>query len=197
MEKSIENKKEKEEKLLNTAYSLFTTKGIHSTSIQDIVDNAGVAKGTFYLYFKDKYDIRNKLIKKLSNTLFQRAIDSLKKNYINNFEDQVIYIINYVVGELVKNKLLLQFISKDLSVSLVTDSIDKVASPENSQETLFDFFNAKAIENGKHYDNPNATLYTIVELTGSTCFNSILYDKPLPIDAYKPYLYSVIRKILE
>ncbi|MFR3322153.1 MAG: TetR family transcriptional regulator [Lachnospiraceae bacterium] len=27
-----------------------------------MVDNAGVAKGTFYLYFSDKYDLRNKLI---------------------------------------------------------------------------------------------------------------------------------------
>ncbi len=193
----MENKKEKEEKLLNTAYSLFTTKGIRSTSIQDIVDNAGVAKGTFYLYFKDKYDIRNRLIKKISNSLFQKAIDNLNKNYINNFEDQVIFIINYVVEELVKNKVLLQFISKDLSVSLVTDTLDKVKSPENSEETLFDFFNSKALANGKHYENPSATLYTIVELTGSTCFNSILYNKPMPIEEYKPYLYSVIRKILE
>ena len=38
----------------------FTSKGIQKTSISDIVEDAGVAKGTFYLYFKDKYDIRNK-----------------------------------------------------------------------------------------------------------------------------------------
>ena len=54
------NKKVKEDSLLNTAFSLFTTKGVSKTSISDIVNNAGVAKGTFYLYFKDKYDIRNK-----------------------------------------------------------------------------------------------------------------------------------------
>ena len=40
----------------------LTTKGLAKTTISDIVENAGVAKGTFYLYFKDKYDIRNKLI---------------------------------------------------------------------------------------------------------------------------------------
>lgn len=196
MEKSAENKKEKEEKLLDTAYSLFTSKGIKNTSIQDIVDKAGVAKGTFYLYFTDKYEIRDRLIKKISNSLFQHAIDNLEKNYINNFEDQVIFIINYVVDELIKNKILLQFISKDLSIGLVSGTIDKVTSPENKEENLFDFFNKKAIANGKHYNNPNATLYTIIELTGSTCFNSILYGKPMPISEFKPYLYEVIRKIL-
>ena len=44
--------KVKEDSLLNTAFSLFTTKGVSKTSISDIVNNAGVAKGTFYLYFQ-------------------------------------------------------------------------------------------------------------------------------------------------
>ena len=57
-----DNKQEKERKLLNTALHLFTEKGIKKTSIQDIVHEAGIAKGTFYLYFKDKYDLRDKLI---------------------------------------------------------------------------------------------------------------------------------------
>ena len=52
-----EQKNEKESRLLETAFKLFTEKGIKSTSIQEIVDNASVAKGTFYLYFKDKYHI--------------------------------------------------------------------------------------------------------------------------------------------
>mgnify|MGYP003235089622 CR=1 FL=1 len=56
------NKKKKKDALFNTAFELFTTKGLTKTTISDIVDQAGVAKGTFYLYFKDKYDIRNKLV---------------------------------------------------------------------------------------------------------------------------------------
>ena len=55
-------KKKKESELYSAAYELFTTKGINKTVIDDIVKKAGVAKGTFYLYFKDKYDIKNKLI---------------------------------------------------------------------------------------------------------------------------------------
>ncbi len=196
MEKSVENKKEKETKLLDTAYSLFTKKGIKDTSIQDIVDEAGVGKGTFYLYFKDKYDIRDRLIRKVSNSLFQKALDSLQKNYINNFDDQVIFIINYVVNELIKNKILLQFISKDLSIGFVTGTLTKVSSPENAEENLYEFFTKKSKENGKHYSNPTVTLYTIVELVGSTCFNSILYNTPSPIDEYKTYLYDTIRRIL-
>ena len=70
-----EKKALKKEKLLKSAYKLFTEKGINATSIQDIVDDANVAKGTFYLYFKDKYDLQNKLIiKKLFEFFFDTKI---------------------------------------------------------------------------------------------------------------------------
>ena len=62
MGKIDKNKQIKRESLLETAFRLFTSKGIQKTSISEIVEDAGVAKGTFYLYFKDKYDIRNKLV---------------------------------------------------------------------------------------------------------------------------------------
>ena len=193
MDKSEENKKEKETKLLNTAFTLFTTNGIKNTSIQDIVDNAGVAKGTFYLYFKDKYDIRDKAIERASKKLFCKALTALQKSYINNF---VIFIINYVVDELNRNKILLQFIAKDLSFGVFNHTIQKLSSPEDDNENLIDFFNKKAIEHNKKYDNPEIVLFTIIELVGSTCFNSILHQIPVSINEYKPFLYNVIRKIL-
>lgn len=67
------NKMRKKSALYNTAFELFTTKGLAKTTISDIVENAGVAKGTFYLYFKDKYDIRNKLISHKAGELFSQA----------------------------------------------------------------------------------------------------------------------------
>ncbi len=40
--------------LLNAAKKVFARKGYHSTNISDIVKEAGVARGTFYLYFSGK-----------------------------------------------------------------------------------------------------------------------------------------------
>ena len=117
------DKEEKENRLLNTAFKLFTEKGLKDTSVQDIVDNASVAKGTFYLYFKDKYELRDILIAKKSEKLFSDALKSLRKNYISNFSDQIIYIINYVIDELSKNPLLLKFISKNLSWGVFNKTI--------------------------------------------------------------------------
>ncbi|GAA0307954.1 AcrR family transcriptional regulator [Gracilibacillus halotolerans] len=44
----------KKEQIVNAALHLFVNKGFRQTSIQDIIDMANVAKGTFYNYFKSK-----------------------------------------------------------------------------------------------------------------------------------------------
>lgn len=194
----MKNDKEgKQNRLLNTAFKLFTEKGTKDTSIQEIVDNASVAKGTFYLYFKDKYEIRDILIVQKSQKLFSDALKSLRKNYISDFSDSIIYIINYVIDELTKNPLLLKFISKNLSWGVFNKTVlnlhDKSMDSENS---VYDLFIKGIKENNIKIENPDVTLFIIIELVGSTCFNSILYKEPLPIDEYKPYLYKTIRGMI-
>ena len=189
---------EKENRLLNTAFKLFTEKGIKETSIQEIVDNASVAKGTFYLYFKDKYEIRDILIVKKSQKLFYDALKSLRKNYISDFSDCIIYIINYVVDELTKNPLLLKFISKNLSWGVFSKTVLNLYDKSSEEEdSVYDLFIKESEKNNIKFNNPEVILFMIIELVGSTCFNSILYKEPLPIEEYKPYLYRTIRNLIE
>ncbi len=47
----------KRETILDAALSVVAAKGYISTKVEDIARKAGVAKGTVYLYFKDKSDI--------------------------------------------------------------------------------------------------------------------------------------------
>ena len=91
------NKQQKLTSLLNTAFNLFTTQGVAKTSIAEISQKAGIAKGTFYLYFKDKYDIRNRLISHESSKLFKNAVADLEefskeKNEQLGFEEKIIFI---------------------------------------------------------------------------------------------------------
>jgi AcrR family transcriptional regulator len=43
--------------LLTAAQSVFAKKGYHAATVDDITRAAGVAKGTFYLYFQEKREI--------------------------------------------------------------------------------------------------------------------------------------------
>lgn len=193
-----ENKNDKKERLMDTGFKLFLEKGIKDTSIQDIVDNANVAKGTFYLYFKDKYELRDILITKKSTALFNDAIKNLHNTYIQDFSDQIVFVINYIIDELAKSPLLLKFISKNLSWGVYSQTVVKLyESNKESETSLISLFLNGVKENKIKLKNPEVTLYMIIELTSSTCFNSILYNQPLPISEFKPYLYELIRNILK
>ena len=190
-------KEEKKNALLNTAFKLFLDKGINNTSVDDITKKSGIAKGTFYLYFKDKYELKDVLIAKKSKKLFNDALDELHKNYITNFSDQIIFVINHVINALSKNTLLLKFISKNLSWGVYNETVTKLyEKAEKEENSIYYFFMKSVKENNIKLKNPDVTLYMIIELASSTCFNSILKKEPLPIEEFKPYLYDVIRNLL-
>lgn len=194
----MKEKNDKEERLLNVGFKLFIEKGFKDTSIQDIVDNADVAKGTFYLYFKDKYELRDVLIARKSMSLFSEAINAVKSTYIENFADQMIFVINYIIDKLAKTPLLLKFISKNLSWGVYSQTVlNLYEKNKNSEEGLVYLFLNGVKEHNIKFKNPEVTLYMIIELVSSTCFNSILYNEPLPIEEFKPYLYELIRNLLK
>ena len=45
------------EKIINTAWKLFYEKGFGETTINDILREADISKGTFYYYFRSKDDL--------------------------------------------------------------------------------------------------------------------------------------------
>jgi AcrR family transcriptional regulator len=48
--------------LLDVALHLFAARGYHATSISHIIEKAGVARGTFYQYFRSKKEIFDSLL---------------------------------------------------------------------------------------------------------------------------------------
>jgi AcrR family transcriptional regulator len=194
----MKEENDKETRLLDNAFKLFTKKGVNDTSIQEIVDNAEVAKGTFYLYFKDKYEIRDVLIAKKSKKLFNNAVNALKKTDIKDLPEQVIFIVNHVIDTLTKNPLLLKFISKNLSWGIYNQTVQKIYETTGKEENgILDLFLKGTKENNITLKNPDVTLYMIIELVSSTCFNSILYSNPLPIEEFKPFLFDTIKKMIQ
>ena len=53
----VTSNSDKRAKILEVALKIFTELGYHETKLDEIANQAGVAKGTLYLYFKNKADI--------------------------------------------------------------------------------------------------------------------------------------------
>ncbi|MDD5305688.1 MAG: TetR/AcrR family transcriptional regulator [Deltaproteobacteria bacterium] len=60
---------ERREQILIHAARLFAERGYHSTSVADIIAAAGIARGTFYLYFESKRAIFEELLDRLMTRL--------------------------------------------------------------------------------------------------------------------------------
>lgn len=193
--KIIENKKIKENNLLQAAFNLFTKEDITNVSVNDIVKNAGVAKGTFYLYFKDKYDVRNKLISHKTGELFYHAHEALARTDICDFEEQVHFIVDYILTELDRDHTLLLFISKNLSWGIFKGAFEEKMPDEDYHfyQSYLDMLSKSRVT----YENPELLLFTIIELVGSSCYSCILYQQPVPLVQYRPYLHASITAIMK
>lgn len=190
------NKKAKEDSLLATAYKLFTTKGVSKTSISDIVKEAGVAKGTFYLYFKDKYDLRNRLVAHRSSVVFKNALAELEKQDKQfTFNEKIIFVTNNILDQLENNKSLLVFISKNLSWGIFKSTLTAVPKGDDVDfKAVYDTLIADAPGD---IEEPEIMLFMIIELVSSTCYSAILYSEPVPLDKLKPFIYRSVNDIID
>lgn len=196
MGKIDNKKKQKKDALLSTAFDLFLSKGIDKTSIADIVEKAGVAKGTFYLYFKDKYDIRNRLVSRKASQLFRNAIEDYEKNDEPlEFEDTIIYISNHVIDQLAENASLLSFIAKNLSWGVFKNAL--VHPVDDDDNSFYEYYRNALERSGLTFRDPEIMLFLIIELIGSTCHSSILHQEPVDIETLKPHLYDAIHSIIQ
>lgn len=191
MGKVAENKQQKEQNLLDTAFELFTTKGFAKTSIADIVERAGMAKGTFYLYFRDKYDIQEKLIVRKAGQVFHHALNHVDFSRCASFADRLIAIADDALEQLQKDPGLLRFINKNLSWGIFRRALHK------SSDDYLGTFERILADSGEQIEEPVLLLYTILELVSSTCHSVILEKDPVDLERYKPYLYQSIRAIVE
>ncbi|MDN7243664.1 TetR/AcrR family transcriptional regulator [Planococcus sp. N028] len=76
----------KKQNLINAAYSLFINKGYNATSIQDILDEAGVSKGTFYNYFISKSECLIAIMESIASEIRQKRMAAAVGKAVNDPE---------------------------------------------------------------------------------------------------------------
>ena len=75
------------EQLLKAARKVFRAKGYDGASVSEIVREAGVAQGTFYLYFPSKRDAAVSLRDGLMETMAQAVVTAVESG--TSFEDRL------------------------------------------------------------------------------------------------------------
>lgn len=195
MSKVKEKKELKETAILEAAYDLFSTKGIKNTSIKEITSKAGVAKGTFYLYYKNKYTLLDQLIIKKSNKILMQAYDQTIIRNFSDYKKRVLFFVTQLIDYLNENPTLLKILHKNLSWGLFNQAVEKTNLSILVNKLIKDLY-GDFTENKPSEENFYITLFMILELTSSVCYNSIIKNNPKPIHEMKPILLNMIKKMM-
>lgn len=84
----IEKQELKLQQLVNAAIDMFHENGFQNARVSDIVGKAGVAQGTFYLYFKSKDDIFLHICKKFT-ALFSNMLEDSQDLFSGDSYEEV------------------------------------------------------------------------------------------------------------
>lgn len=95
-------REERRGQILRAARSVFAEKGYHGGSIADIIDAAGIARGTFYLHFESKRAVFGEVLETLIEDL-NAVITRVEVGTDASPYDQLVDNVERVLGVLIEN----------------------------------------------------------------------------------------------
>ncbi len=188
--------KMKRNSLIEAARNLFIEKGIHNTSIDAIVQRANVAKGTFYLYFKDKDALLSEIVYGISRTQLLKAFNETKKLKTCDFTEKFIFMIDIIIDYFLENQHELKLVRKNFSWPLMKERLTTANEDIELSDALHSLVKNKHMENYSDEEAKNI-IFATIEMCGSLCFSCIINKQPTDMETMKPTLYMMIRKILQ
>ena len=81
--KNSERSEARKNRILDIAEALFVEKGYEHTTINDVLNASGIAKGSLYYYFKSKEDVLDGIIERRSDEHLRVALDIAKDDRLN------------------------------------------------------------------------------------------------------------------
>ncbi|WP_019243562.1 MULTISPECIES: TetR family transcriptional regulator [Bacillus] len=84
----------KKERIIRAAIDVFKEKGIEKTKVSDIVKSAGIAQGTFYLYFPSKLAVMPSIAEEMVDRIIVAIKENVQKE--DSFSDQLTQLIDVV-----------------------------------------------------------------------------------------------------
>ncbi|MGP4072080.1 TetR/AcrR family transcriptional regulator [Piscibacillus sp. B03] len=87
------------EKIMQTSIQLFGKKGFTETSVQDIVNEIGVTKGTFYYYFTSKEEVLAMIHYEFISNILNKQEEVLNDEKLDYKEklDRIIKVLTYEI----------------------------------------------------------------------------------------------------
>lgn len=196
MAKVEENKSEKRLKLMDAAHSLFTSSVAHKTpTIDEVVKLAGVAKGTFYLYFKDKYDLMDQLfLRKLAECVNSAMEDTRKMLSDNQAGDaqRVNMFLDNVFNYIEQNGKFLPLVRDRVSACYRLMLKGRETELKEAYDSLIQMFR----RHGYTEYESEMNIYMLISMLVPVCCESVAYCDPYSLDEIRRGMQRITNKLL-
>lgn len=106
---------EKRNEILDAAEKLFSAKGYEKCTVNNILDSVGIAKGTFYYYFKSKEEVLDSIIDRVTEMVVKRVETIAANNQLSP-----------------KEKLIHAILSMKVENEIDNEFMDRLHKPENA-----------------------------------------------------------------
>lgn len=185
---------DKRHRIQSAAIQLFQEQGVETTTVNEIVQRANVAKGTFYVYYKDKKELISQILTKQHGCLLNNIINQSYAHSGGDVKMWKIIFVNNLIAYYLEHPKLLKSIQKNISSIFVTEEhrnevFQRVEKLELFLETL-----ARAQESKKQTMN---RFMLMMEIIGIVCYNAIFFQHPDGIENILPELKLTMMKMIE
>lgn len=196
----METKTQKAEKtkqsIMSSAYKLFCIKGFEATSVREIVEDAGCAKGTFYLYFETKIA----LLLEIMNELFEKFYEIIAAELGEVGEDpfnQIERLFNTLVLHLEEKEGHFRLMHTYEMLNLIEEEAISTSFVDRLIYLITQFLKT-GIDNG-YFRPVDPEIYgrIIFSLGHDMMESAMLIKFPANMQVVKDELMVIIRKILE
>tara|TARA_R110002020_G_scaffold53781_1_gene150088 strand:- start:313 stop:1008 length:696 start_codon:yes stop_codon:yes gene_type:complete len=130
--------KNKEKLILDSAVSLFTSKGFQATRMEDVAKSAGISKGLTYFYYKNKEDLFMALTKKAFDQFkdeFRDVYRSKGKTGLEMLSELLVKIVVFAKSNQVYYDAILNFL--DLLKKYNNPETRKLIDPKTLESVHF------------------------------------------------------------
>lgn len=181
-------------RIQNAALSLFKEQGVESTSVNEIVKRANVAKGTFYVYYKDKNALISQILTKQHGALINEIVN---RSYIKSQGDGKSWkkiFVEELVHQHRCNPLLLKTMQKNMSYIFDTKEHRNIVFHEI--ERLQEFLALWKRAGEQPRDTLNRFML-VMEIVSVVCYNALSFDHPDMLDNILPEVRRAAYSIME
>ena len=192
--------------ILEAALRLFSSKGFHDTTMEEVANAAGVAKGTIYLYFQSKEhlllalkrDFMQGLTDAVANIVAD-AIEQLEGGKATDYRDIIDDIFHSVVDYHTSRREAVEVVVRQ---SPSPDLVSEALELERDYLGLITSAFRTGMDYGLvHTEDPEMTAHLITAAIRDNIATSLCYGEPADLDrlveASKQMLYKALAPEIE